>query len=98
MSFFKKTKNVKDKPTLDKADKPKQKDKPQSFTEDLQANTDQLKQAFSYPTNNALKMRNLYLPFYEKHITLFYVEATVNTTIIDSHIIEPLLEGACSAF
>ncbi|VEF49823.1 GerKA2 spore germination GerA type complex [Bacillus freudenreichii] len=82
MALFKKTKS----PTQGKQDK---KD---FFTADLLTNVNKLKEAFCYPANNALKLRNLHLPCYKKDVTLLFVEGTVDANLIDTHIVKPLLE------
>ncbi|MBS4224043.1 spore germination protein [Lederbergia citrea] len=87
MAFFKKTKSLKEEKTA-----LEEKNKKEFLTKDLLTNVNKFKKAFDYPANTALKLRDLHLPFYEKNITILYVEATVDTNLIDTHIVEPLLE------
>ncbi|MBS4210266.1 spore germination protein [Bacillus sp. FJAT-50079] len=56
-------------------------------------NVDRLKEAFSYPINHALQMRELYLPFYKKRLMAFSIEGTIDANIVDEHIIDPLLRN-----
>lgn len=81
MAFFKKTKESQDGSTNNN----------EPLSKDLLSNVNKLKEVFSYPKNNALKMRDLYLPFHEKNCTIFFVEGAVDTNLIDTHIVEPLL-------
>lgn len=59
---------------------------------DLHFNVNKMKEVFSFPKNNALKIRQLYLPHYNKNVAVLFIEGTIDTNIIDSHIIKPLLE------
>ncbi|AOV07290.1 spore germination protein [Sporosarcina ureilytica] len=61
-----------------------------SLSNDLLSNLNELKTVFSYPTNNALKIRHLFLPLYNQNITVLYIEGTVDIHLIDTTILEPL--------
>ena len=92
MSFFKSiqtTKEEKQKPT--QPNQPQEQEQ-EELSNDMLANVSKLKKTFSYPTNNALKIRNLYLPSYEKNVTVLYIEGTIDVKLIDSTILEPLLK------
>lgn len=60
------------------------------LSDDLLVNIDSLKTAFSYPANNALKFRNLYLPLYKKSVAILFIEGTVNIDLIDMNILKPM--------
>ena len=88
MSFFEKNKTANE-------EKPTQSNQQQeqgSLSDDVLLNISKLKSIFSFPTNNALKIRNLYLPSYENNVTLLYIDGTVDINLIDTAIIEPLLK------
>ncbi|MBP1934380.1 spore germination protein [Ammoniphilus resinae] len=65
-------------------------DQPFSFR--LQTNADLLKEIFYYPTNLALKVRNLYIPLLDREGMVFYWEDSVDTQTIEAHIVGPLLQ------
>jgi spore germination protein KA len=88
MSFFEKNKT----PNEEKPTQPDQQQEPGALSDDMLINISKLKSIFSFPTNNALKIRNFYLPSYEKNVILLYIDGTVDTNLIDTTIIEPLLK------
>lgn len=94
MAFFKKTTVLKEEKMVQENNK----NKKEALKKDLFSNLNKFKQVFDYPNNNALKLRDLYLPFYEKNITILYVEGTADTNLIDTHIVEPLLEMPYTEF
>ncbi|WP_062107029.1 spore germination protein [Bacillus niameyensis] len=85
MDFFKK-RNSKD-----SMPEPK-KQQPEYLKADIIYNVYRLKLAFQYPRNSALIIRELQLPSLDhKKATVLYIEGTVDTNMIDEHIITPLL-------
>ncbi|MBU8880068.1 spore germination protein [Bacillus sp. FJAT-29790] len=69
-----------------------QHNKKQPMSSDLHVNMNLMKDAFSYPENTALKFRDVFLPVFNKKASILFVEGTVDTNLIDAHIVEPLLK------
>ncbi len=59
----------------------------------LVLNIKRFEELFHYPTNDALKFRKLFLPSIERKATVLFVTGTVNTQLINDHIIRPLIES-----
>lgn len=57
----------------------------------LVANVQAFKDAFSYPENISLKIRELHIPTIHMELIILFLEGAVETTTIEKHIIEPLL-------
>ncbi|MEC0267013.1 spore germination protein [Paenibacillus anseongense] len=63
-----------------------------SLSSDLSVNVNAFKDAFSYPENNSLKVREIYIPVLNSEAVIFFIEGTAHTHTIEKHIIEPLLD------
>lgn len=70
----------------------RQQDEQQRLSSDLPFNVNQFKEIFSYPVNNALKVREVSLPFFNNVGIILFLEGAADTSIIDKHIVEPLME------
>lgn len=66
----------------------------QSFFNDLEMNVDLIKETFSYPTNQSLKLRNISILQSAKKGVIVYLEGTVDTTTVEASIVEPLSNAA----
>lgn len=66
--------------------------KEDTLSTDILLNTQEIKTIFSYPANKSLQVRNLFLPVYEKNVTLLTIEGAVDVQLIDQTILEPLLK------
>ncbi|MFC5452683.1 spore germination protein [Paenibacillus aestuarii] len=64
------------------------------LTSDLAANVQTFKDLFSYPQNISLKIRELFIPTLRMGAVILFIEGTADTTTIEKHIIEPLLDPA----
>jgi spore germination protein KA len=62
------------------------------LTEELQGNVAWIKEAFSYPKNHALRIRDVFIPFINKEGTVLYVDGAADTQAIQQHVVEPLLK------
>ncbi|MEK3934491.1 spore germination protein [Sporosarcina sp. FSL W7-1349] len=69
-----------------------QKKMEQSFSTDLDLNVSLLKEAFSSPTNQSLKLRNITVLQGTKKGVILFIEGTVDTKAIEENIIKPLLK------
>ncbi|MBP1913836.1 hypothetical protein J2Z23_000773 [Lederbergia galactosidilyticus] len=87
MEFFKQTKNNTENPPVGNSNKLRE-----TFSNDMTANVNLMKTEFHYPTNTALKIRELDLPSYNKKSTLLFVEGTINIDTLETHILKPLLQ------
>jgi spore germination protein KA len=65
--------------------------KEEPLAEELQSNLEWIKEAFTYPTNNALKFRQVYIPFIDTLGTVLYIDGAVDLQTLQQHIIEPLV-------
>lgn len=61
------------------------------LTSHLQFNADKIKETFHYPTNHALKVRHVFMPFLDKEGIIFFVEGAADTKIIEQDIVKPLM-------
>ncbi|MGN7387939.1 spore germination protein [Sporosarcina sp. SAFN-015] len=66
----------------------------QSFINDLEMNVNLIKEAFSYPTNQSLKIRNISILQGAKKGVIVFLEGTVDKTTVEAYIVEPLLSAA----
>ncbi|TVY07803.1 spore germination protein [Paenibacillus cremeus] len=64
----------------------------QRLGDHLESNVGFFKEAFSYPANNSLKIRELFIPVLELEAVILYIEGAVDTQKIQKHIIDPLLD------
>lgn len=64
----------------------------QSFSGGLDFNISLLKKAFSYPTNQSLKLRKISVLRGTKKGVIVFLEGTVDTKTVEENIIEPLLK------
>ncbi|ONK22145.1 spore germination protein [Bacillus sp. VT-16-64] len=62
------------------------------FSNKITENRKRFEQLFYYPTNNALKFRELYISSINRHALILFVAGAVDTKMIDQQIIKPLLE------
>lgn len=64
----------------------------QLCSESLLDIVNQIKDAFSYPDNKSLVIRNLFVQSLDAEVAILFVEGAAQTEIIEKHIIEPLLK------
>jgi spore germination protein KA len=69
-----------------------EKKREQSFSGDLEMNIRLVKEAFSYPTNISLKLRNISIQQGRKKCVIVFLEGTVDTKTVEDYIIGPLLK------
>lgn len=62
------------------------------LTEELQGNVAWIKEAFSYPKNHALRVRDVFVPFINREGTVLYIDGVMDTLAIQQYVVEPLLK------
>ncbi|MDS9471682.1 spore germination protein [Sporosarcina pasteurii] len=87
MSFFKNKQNKNE----ENESEANQQTNEEPLSDEVMLNLTKLQTIFSYPTNNALQIRNLFLPIYDKSIVVLSIEGTVDVNLIDTTILQPLL-------
>lgn len=63
----------------------------QQLTKELDRNVNELKSAFSYPDNNALILREVFIPLFQLDGVIVYIEGATDTETVENHIIKPII-------
>lgn len=95
MSFFKNNRQS-PKPIKHKQDDQKDQkseDKGESFYRDLISNRTRMEELFFYPTNDALKFRELDALSINRKVMILFLAGAANTETINKNIIKPLLQS-----